>query len=67
MPLIEIVISPTGESTVQTHGYSGPSCREASQFIEAALGTPQDEQLTSEFYVTDLKTEAVQQEGQPTN
>jgi hypothetical protein len=49
---IEIIVSPSGETTVQTKGFDGPSCREASKFIELALGERQGERLTPEFYAT---------------
>jgi hypothetical protein len=48
--IIEIIISPKGEVTVQTKGFTGDSCREASKFIEQALGKRTSERLTSEFY-----------------
>jgi hypothetical protein len=38
MRTIEIIVSPKGETTVQTKGFAGSSCREASKFIEQALG-----------------------------
>jgi hypothetical protein len=47
---IEIVISPKGESTVTTRGFTGSSCRDASRFLEQALGQPVREQLTAEFH-----------------
>jgi hypothetical protein len=47
---IEILINPTGEATVHTKGFAGSSCREASRFIEQALGESTGEQLTSEFH-----------------
>ena len=50
MKTIEIVIDKEGQTTVQTRGFSGPSCREASKFLEQALGATTAEQLTSEFY-----------------
>lgn len=31
---IEIIVSAAGETTVQTKGFGGSSCREASKFIE---------------------------------
>ncbi|MCR9119379.1 MAG: DUF2997 domain-containing protein [bacterium] len=49
MTRIEITVSPTGESTVQTYGFQGGECREASKFIEQALGKQVDEKLTGEF------------------
>lgn len=48
--IIEIIVSPTGQSQVQTKGFMGNTCRDASQFIEQALGKRIDEHLTSEFH-----------------
>jgi hypothetical protein len=48
--VIEITIGPKGETTVQTKGFSGPECRDASRFVEQALGQRTAEQLTGEFY-----------------
>ena len=48
--VIEITVSPTGQTTIQTRGYIGPSCRDASRFMEAALGQVTSEQLTAEFH-----------------
>lgn len=50
MKAIEIVVSPKGETSVQTKGFSGAACREASKFIEQALGQQTGETLTAEFY-----------------
>ncbi len=47
---IEIVVSPTGQTQVQTKGFTGSECRAASEFIEKALGQRTSEQLTSEFH-----------------
>lgn len=48
--IIEIVISPKGETTVTTKGFAGGECREASKFVEQALGQRTGERLTGEFY-----------------
>lgn len=53
MRTIEIIISPEGQATVQTKGFQGTSCRDASRFIEQAIGDSTGEKLTSEFYQTD--------------
>ena len=50
MRTITITVSPSGETTVQTKGFSGSACRDASRAIEALLGQRTSEQLTSEFY-----------------
>jgi hypothetical protein len=47
---IEIVITPTGQTQVQTKGFVGSECRQASQFIEQALGKRTQEELTAEFH-----------------
>ena len=48
--VIEITISPTGETKVETKGFGGGECRDASRFVETALGQRTAEQLTGEFY-----------------
>ncbi len=50
---IEIIVSPNGETTITTKGFAGASCREASKFIEQALGQRTGERLTAEFHQTD--------------
>lgn len=50
MRTIEIIVSPKGETSVQTKGFVGSTCREASKFIEQALGQRTSEQLTAEFH-----------------
>ena len=60
--IIEITVSPTGQSTVQTKGFTGSSCQQASKFIEQALGRRTGEQFTSEFYQV-VGTQQVAQEG----
>jgi hypothetical protein len=47
---IEITVSPKGETRVETKGFSGGECREASRFVEQALGARTAEALTAEFY-----------------
>ena len=60
---IEIVVTPTGETTVHTKGFTGPSCRDASRFIEQALGQRTGEKLTAEFHQSQV---AVQRQEQRT-
>ena len=50
MKTIEITVSPTGETKVETRGFAGGECREASRFVEQALGARTAEQLTAEFH-----------------
>ena len=50
MKVIEITVDLKGQTKVETHGFTGGECREASRFVEQALGSQTDEKLTSEFY-----------------
>lgn len=62
MPIIEVTISPKGESTVQTKGFAGNDCLQASKFIENALGLTVGEQKTGEFYaVTENQQQRISQ------
>ena len=49
---IEIIVAPDGKTTVQTRGFVGSSCQDASRFVEQALGKPAGEERTPEFYQT---------------
>ena len=51
MKTIEIIVQTDGKTRVETKGFTGAACKDASRFIEQALGTPQAEQLTSDFYL----------------
>jgi hypothetical protein len=53
MRTIEIIVSPKGETSVQTKGFAGGECREASRFLEQALGQRTSEKLTREFHQTE--------------
>lgn len=55
--VIEIVVSPSGETTVKTKGFAGADCLQASRFLEQALGSVTDDQKTSEYYVSQSNSE----------
>ena len=59
--IIEITITAKGETTMQTKGFAGSSCRDASRFIEQALGQRLDEQLTAEFHQATTAEQTQQQ------
>ena len=63
MPSIEIIVSPTGQSQVQTKGFEGASCRAGSRFLEHALGQTTSEKFTSEFYQVHASTETTETEA----
>ena len=48
--IIEVVVSPKGEASVQTKGFQATACLEASKFLEQTLGVVNHDQKTSEFY-----------------
>lgn len=57
MKTIEITVTPNGQTQVETKGFEGSSCRQASEFLERALGRTIDEQLTSDFYTTQSESQ----------
>ena len=59
--IIEVIVSPTGETTVQTKGYSGSACLQASTFLTQALGVATDQRKTAEFYEDQSTQQQVQQ------
>ena len=48
--IIEVTVSPRGDSTVQTRGYAGADCLAAARFLEQALGVAALDLKTAEFY-----------------
>lgn len=48
--IIEVIVSPKGETKIETKGFVGGECRLASRFMEEALGVRASEMLTAEFY-----------------
>jgi hypothetical protein len=61
MRIIEVTVSPSGETTVQTRGYAGADCLLASKFLEQALGVVATEHKTAEFYQAVAVEQHVQQ------
>ena len=50
MNIIEIVVTPKGQTHVGTKGIADAECWQAIRFLEEALGKRIDKQLTAEFY-----------------
>ena len=50
MKIIHLVVDPEGNSKVETRGFSGGECLEASRFLEQALGARVGGRLRAEFY-----------------
>jgi Protein of unknown function (DUF2997) len=59
--IIEVTVSPQGETTVQTKGYAGADCLRASRFLEDALGVSTTDRKTAEFYEQAQTQQHVQQ------
>lgn len=57
MRTIEVVVRPNGQSSVETKGFAGPECLEASRFLEEALGASHDDKRTVEYYSVAVSTE----------
>lgn len=61
MKTIVIDVAPDGQTKVQTKGFTGASCREGSRFIEQALGSRLQEQVTPEFHQQEQQHQSQQQ------
>jgi hypothetical protein len=48
--VIELIVSKEGQTTVQTKGFSGGDCLQASKWLEQAIGTVTADQKTAEFF-----------------
>lgn len=59
--VIQVNISPQGETVLETKGFSGSDCLEASKFLEQALGLPAVERKTAEFYLPAQADQQVRQ------
>jgi hypothetical protein len=47
---IIVIVAPDGSTRVETKGYQGSSCKDASAFIEKALGVKESETLKPEYH-----------------
>ena len=63
MKSIQIIVSPQGQTTIQTKGYTGSSCREATRLLERALGVVQADTPTAEMYHSATIQQAAQQKA----
>lgn len=64
-PTIEVIVLPSGQTKVLPKGFAGAACRQASEFLEKALGQVSSEQLTSEFFTTQLNAQSLYERGTP--
>ena len=50
MKTIEILISPSGQLTLNAAGFQGADCEQATAFLEQALGELQQRQRKPEYF-----------------
>jgi hypothetical protein len=48
---IKILYGPNGEIEIEAVGYKGKGCKEATKFLEEALGTEKDTKQKAEWFV----------------
>ncbi|MEX2170058.1 MAG: DUF2997 domain-containing protein [Pirellulales bacterium] len=54
MKRIEIIVTPNGGTHIETKGFTGSECRNATRQIEEALGIVRNDQPTAEMYAPQL-------------
>ena len=59
--IIEVTVSPKGETSIQTKGFAGSDCLQASKFLEQALGIATKEVKTGEYYQTASNEQRIEQ------
>jgi hypothetical protein len=55
--IIEVLISPDGQTKIESKGFTGRSCQDATRFIEEALGRRLSERLSAEYYLIQTQQE----------
>ena len=63
MRTIEVIISPKGEPRIETKGFVGRSCLDASRFLEEALGTKVSDHAKAELYQAQSQEQVLKQGG----
>jgi len=61
MKTIHLIIDPQGQVRLETKGFEGASCKEASKVLEQALGLVQSDQPTAELYQSVPNQQSLQQ------
>ena len=59
-PTIEIIVSTTGEFTIEGVGFKGPGCEKATKFLEEALGQVELRRKKPEFHQFGTSTQQQQ-------
>jgi hypothetical protein len=63
MKIIEIVVSPAGQTKIETKGFTGAECQRASEFLEKTLGAKLSERVTPEFYHQSTEEQQIAREA----
>lgn len=63
--MIEVLISPTGETKIETRGFAGPACQQATKALEATLGLKTSESLTAEYHQPASQTHGLTAKSNP--
>ena len=50
MKTIDVIVAPDGKTRVETKGFTGSDCRQASRSLLQALGQQTSEKLKTEFH-----------------
>ena len=60
MKQIRILYGPNGEIEIEAVGYKGKGCKDATKFLEDALGTEKDTKQKAEWFLANA--EAIEKE-----
>lgn len=61
MKTIEVLVAPDGQIRLETRGFQGSTCRDASQALESTLGLRTTDSATTEFHATAETSEHVRE------
>ncbi len=54
--IIEIIVSPIGDITIDAIGFKGPDCEKATKFLEEALGVVGQKTKKPEYHQHSTRT-----------
>jgi hypothetical protein len=64
MKLIEVIVDTKGGISLETRGFAGTTCREATQELERALGVVTKDQPTAEMFLIQQQRQQQSLDGQ---
>ncbi len=57
MKVIEVIVDPKGGISLETKGFEGTGCRDATQQLEQALGIVSRDSATPELFLANRQTQ----------